>query len=514
MKMSAFPLLGLAALAMPALASTPVPLFEPINLDFKVHWDQSVHPFIGATAIDIEGDGRDEVFIGSGLNQPDRLYRFIDGELVDVIEGTGLSSLDAAHGAVSIDVDSDGDVDLILARAGGVYLYLNDGAGQFTERNVPVPAQPPESEPFQVAVTDYDRDGDVDLYISYFVAFPQFKSATFNDPSHAKLNRLLRNDGDLSFSDVTEEAGVAGSANSFGAILVDLNNDFFDDLVIAQNTWQVEVFENNRDGSFTQRPIDTGYGFWMGIGVGDMDNDGDQDLFFPNVGNSIPAAFTQGDIRSDQRHSHAWSLMRNDGDFSFTEVVEDWGIDKEGFAWGGVFEDVDLDGRLDLFVAQNYIKWPLHRLFKLKGKAYLQSTTTEGDPEFRHTKALGLKNPHYGQSSLFVDLNGDARLDYFWINMGDEQAAYLNRGRGNFVAFRLPDDIEHLGTQIYVESQSGKSYTRQLIAGQGYLTDQASELVFGLNGADRVVRAVVTWPDGSQQIIEAPAINTRHDLRR
>ncbi len=507
-------LITAACSAVLPVQADPVPLFQPIDIDFKIVWDQAVHPFTGATAIDVDGDGQDEVFIGGGLNQPDRLYRFVEDTLVNIIDGRGLSDDDAAHGAMSIDIDGDGDVDLALARAGGVYLYLNDGEGRFEARRVPVPSQPEASEPFQVAVSDYDRDGDVDLYISYFVAFPSFRSATFNDPDHAKLNRLLRNDGDLTFTDVTEEAGVAGSANSFGAILVDLNNDFYDDLVIAQNTWQVEIFENNKDGTFTQRPLDTGYGFWMGVGVGDMDNDGDQDLFFPNVGDSIPPALTQGDIRDDQRHSHAWSLMRNDGDFQFTEVVEDWNIHKAGFAWGGVFEDVNLDGRLDLFVAQNYIKWPVHKLFKLNGKAYLQVTDEQGKPAFEDSKALGLRNPRYGQSSLFVDLDGDARLDYFWINMGDKQAAYLNRSTGNFVSFRLPDDIAHLGTQVYIETEQGRSYTRQFIAGQGYLTDQASELVFGLNGAEQVIRAVVTWPDGSEVIIENPAINTRHPLRR
>lgn len=496
------------------IKADPVPLFEPLDIEFKVVWDQAVHPFTGATAIDVEGDGQDEVFIGGGLNQADRLYRYVDGQLVNDIAGRGLSNDDATHGAMSIDIDGDGDVDIALARAGGVYLYLNDGRGQFEERLIPVPAQPDESEPFQVAVSDYDRDGDVDLYISYFVAFPSFRSATFNDPDHAKLNRLLRNDGKLNFTDVTDEAGVAGSANSFGAILADLNGDFYDDLIIAQNTWQVEIFENNRDGTFTQRPLDTGYGFWMGVGVGDIDNDGDQDLFFPNVGTSISPVLTQGDIRKDQRHSHHWSLMRNDGDFQFTEVVDDWGIDNAGFAWGGVFEDVNLDGRLDLFVAQNYIKWPVHKLFKLNGKAYLQANNEQGQPTFVDSKELGLRNARYGQSSLFVDLNGDARLDYFWINMGDKQAAFLNQSTGNFVSFRLPDDINHLGTQVFIETEQGRSYTRQFIAGQGYLTDQAAELVFGLNGSERVLRAVVKWPDGSEQVIEEPAINTKHSLRR
>ena len=98
--------------------------------------------------------------------------------------------------------------------------------------------------------------------------------------------------------------------------------------------------------------------------------------------------------------------------------------------------------------------------------------------------------------------------------MGDKQAAFLNQSTGNFVSFRLPDDINHLGTQVFIETEQGRSYTRQFIAGQGYLTDQAAELVFGLNGSERVLRAVVKWPDGSEQVIEEPAINTKHSLRR
>ncbi len=486
--------------------------FQPLEIDFDVVWDDAAHPFTGAAAIDIDGDGRDEVFIGGGLNQPDRLYRFANGALTDVIAAAGLADDDAAHGAVSIDMDNDGDVDLVVARAGGVYMYLNDGRGRFESARVAVDA-PPASEPFQVSPSDYDRDGDADLYVSYFVDFPNFKSATFNDPSHAKRNRLLRNDGNLTFADVTEAAGVAGSANSFGAVLLDLNGDFYDDLVIAQNTWQAEVFKNNRDGTFALQPVDTGYGFWMGAGVGDIDNDGDQDLFFPNAGTSIPMWLTRGDIRDDQRHTHDWSLLRNDGNFNFAEVAPDWGIKDEGFGWGGVFEDANLDGRLDLFVAQNYIKWPIHKLCKLDGRAFLQ-TERDGKPAFRHAPQLGLDNPYYGQSSLFVDLNGDARLDYFWINMGGPQQAYLNTGDGNFVSFRLPDDIRHLGTSIFIETAAGRSYTRQLIAGQGYLTDQAPELVFGLGDATEVQRAVVTWPTGEQRIIKNPQINTRYRIAR
>lgn len=98
--------------------------------------------------------------------------------------------------------------------------------------------------------------------------------------------------------------------------------------------------------------------------------------------------------------------------------------------------------------------------------------------------------------------------------MGDQQGAYLNTSSENFVSFRLPDDITHLGTEIVIETSQGQSYTRKLIAGQGYLTDQTSELVFGLKGIDAVERAVVSWPDGTKTILLNPEINRRHALHR
>ena len=89
----------------------------------------------------------------------------------------------------------------------------------------------------------------------------------------------------------------------------------------------------------------------MGVAVGDIDNDGDQDLFFSNVGKSIPKVLTAGDLRDDQHQTHEWLLLRNDGDFHFTDLTEAYRLTGEGFAWGAVFEDLDLDGRLDLLVS-------------------------------------------------------------------------------------------------------------------------------------------------------------------
>lgn len=119
----------------------------------------------------------------------------------------------------------------------------------------------------------------------------------------------------------------------------------------------MEIFQNIKNRKFKQIVTpDKEFGFWMGLAVGDMDNDGDQDLLFTNVGTSIPTFLLQGDLVDGQSVTPDWMLFRNDGEFKFTDVTKEYNLDKNAFAWGAVFEDLNLDGSLDLLVAQNYIK--------------------------------------------------------------------------------------------------------------------------------------------------------------
>jgi len=498
---------GLGLSAAPEVAGKP-PLFVEVEIDFEHHWAKSVHPFLGAAVIDIDADGGFEIFVGGGEGRPDGLFTHRDGAFRNVIDGTGLSSDMATYGAKAIDMDADGDTDMLIARNDGVHLYTNDGRGRFSQTTIPV-SLPPESVPFDVAIGDIDRDGDADLYVSVFVAFPSFMSATFNDPDHAKTNRMLLNQGDNTFVDVTEQTGVAGAANSFCAVFTDLDLDGWQDLVVAQNTWEVEIFRNLGGLRFASVPTKTGYGFWMGAGVGDIDSDGDQDLFFPNVGDSIPEFLTRGDIREDQPHTHEWVLLRNDGDMRFTDIAVESGLDGEGFAWGGVFEDVDLDGNLDLFVAQNYIKWPVHKFFKLPGKAYLQETNSV----FRSVPALGLENRNFGQSSLIVDFDGDGYQDYLWINVDGPLRAFRRTPGGDYLTVMLSDNVENLGARIRLTFDQGESHVREIVQGEGYMTDQSPERTFG-TGSKTVEAVVVTWPDGHVERVTAPARNSKITISR
>jgi hypothetical protein len=357
---------------------------------------------------------------------------------------------------------------------------------------------PEHSVPLAVSLSDIDRDGDADLYVSVFVDFPHFTSATFNVPEHAKKNLLLRNDGDLHFTDVTTPA-VASLQNTFTSLFVDLDGDRLQDLVVAQNTGQVEIFRNAGDGRFERRPLATGYGFWMGVASGDFDSDGDQDLFFSNVGESFPRFLARGDLREDQPYAGDWLLLRNEGDFEFTDATREAGLSGLGFAWGGVFEDLNLDGRLDLLVSQNYVKWPVHRLFKFPGKVLIAGT--ERTPRF-HAAPFEI-DPDYGNAPVVVDLDGDGRHDVFWLNNDGPSRAQLNRSPGGSVRVALPDAARSLGARVRLNGAKSR-YTREFSTSQGLGTDQTPVFAFAVSPTDTGATLEVVWPDGLSLVVADP----------
>lgn len=494
-------------------ADAPPTPFQEIPVDFvRPDWDHKAHPFGGAAAIDVDGEGHYEVFVGGTQDTRDALLAFDHGRLVNREPGTGLSVAGATtYGVTAVDMDGDGRTDLVVARNDGVTIYLNKGGRHFEAVTVPLNL-PPDAVPFQVAVADIDHDGHPDLYVSNFVAFASFRTATFNDPSHAKANILLHNNGDMTFTDITATSGTAGSQNTFCATFVDLDNDGWQELVVANNTGEVEIFRNRHDLTFEKVASVSRLGFWMGVGVGDIDKDGNQDLFFPNVGDSIPEFLTDGDLHAGQVHTHDWLLLHNDGHFHFTDVTRQYGLDDEGFGWGGVFEDLTGSGELGLYVAENYIKWPVHKLFKLGGRAFAP-VKEDGQLKYRDHGELGLENRHYGQSTVIVDLDGDGRQDFLWINMEGPTRAFLNTSSGNRITVKVPTNARYLGARIRVETPAGPSYTREVIASQGFMTGQTPEYTFGLGQATAVAQVVIDMPDGSRQIIKDPAINGKIVLK-
>lgn len=479
--------------------------FEEITVNFSHEWDKDYHPFSGATVLDYDNNGTLDIFIGGGNNQNDALFTYKNGQFTNVIANTGLSSPNPTYGTTSIDIDNNGYSDIITARDNGITLYLNNN-GTFTPQNITLSLKENEV-PLSVAASDIDNDGDADLYVSVFISKQAFKSATFNDPHHAKKNILLRNEGNLNFKDITNSSNTAGLQNTFYSSFTDLNNDGFEDLIIAQNTGQVEIYKNNRNQTFSKVNFDSGYGFWMGLAIGDYDNDNDPDLFFSNLGNSIPSLLTTGDLTDSQPHNPEWLLLRNDGNFNFTNQTEETQLTNHGFAWGAVFEDLNLDGKQDLLVAQNYIKWPLHKISKLPGKSFIQN-----NGEFYHLKKSGLENPYFGQSPIIIDFNNDAKPDVVWLNMNGPLRAFINQSENHSIAFRIPDTTRYLGATMKLQTTRNRILEKQLTRTTGLLTNQSPDIVFALKPDEKIRQATIILLNGTTKPIKNLEINTVNRL--
>lgn len=476
------------------------PRLVPLAVPFTHRWAKDAsHPLLAAAAIQLDDSGRDAVFLGGSEGQPSALLVWRDGKLVDIAAAAGLDDNRATYGALSLDLDGDGRVDLLTVGHAGLVAWLNKD-GRFARKPIAV-AFDRDAVPMAVTAGDYDRDGKVDLYVSMFVAPDRFRSPVFNDPSHAKRNVLLRNESDLKFTDVTDDV-TGGLQNTFVATFVDLDGDGWLDLVLAQNTGEVEILRNLANGRFARTDLRSGYGFWMGLAFGDIDADGDLDIFLSNIGNSIPAWLVRGDRRDDQPPAYEWLLLRNDGGMRFTDITAEAGVAGFGFAWGGVFTDLNLDGAPDLLVAENYVKWPVHRLFKLPGKLLLGS----GGPAPRFFTSGAAKNAAYGHVPLIADLDGDGRNDVVWANMDGTARAYLNKSEGRFLSVRVPDHPQSIGARLRLEGVRAPVYT--VISGEGLTSDRSTQFTIGLPKDGPAPDAlIVEWLDGKTTRLDTPPLN-------
>jgi hypothetical protein len=234
----------------------------------------------------------------------------------------------------------------------------------------------------------------------------------------------------------------------------------------------------------------------MGIAVGDYDNNGLVDFFFSNVGSTPPHFMVKGDLRDDQPHNWKWLLFQNQGDFKLVDTAEQAKLADYEFAWGNIFEDLNLDGRPDLVVSQNFISMPLHKLpaLRLPGRLLIQNNKGE----FAEVgEQAGVNNQFYSIAPLTADFNGDGYPDLVHANLAGPSKAFLSKsGNSSYLKIQLPDTVESIGAMVTVTRDDGKILYLPYVSGEGLCSDSSRILVAGLDGG-KAIKVSVRFINGS-----------------
>ena len=499
--------------------SDTIPLFETAPIDFVHKYDSKKSlPFMGAALFNLTGNEDNYLFVGGGYNQDDKLFKYSNKQFIDVSKNAGLQKPpnDTTYSVVAVDANHDGLPDLFVTRDSGVYFYENHH-GVFEIKKLDIKIDP-RFAPISIATADLQKKGTVDLYIAAYIRPEYVEGQTiFNKKDYGAKSLLLKNNGDNTFTDITDSAGLNYIHNTFQGIFVDLDGDNELDLVVAHDTGQVRTYKNMGNMTFKYMPNPTSdvYSYPMGIAVGDYDNNGLPDLFFSNIGpsnfgnigSSPPGFIVRGDLTKDQTLLRDNIFLANKGNFQFEDVAKKTMTADYEFGWGVIFQDFTNDGMQDLVIAQNYIGFPLHKLLRLPGRVLKEL------PDLTYAsieKQAHAEDPYYAISPLSTDLTGNGYPDLLYTNLNGPLKVFLNTkgGTNNYIKLQMPYSPEALGAVIKLKFKNGKVLTRFFVPTQGLCSYQGNQITLGLGTEKEVESVSVHYMNGDNKIFTNPTINT------
>lgn len=485
----------------------------------------------GVAWFDYNNDGWDDLFIlnyASPLKNEtkkelailgeSKLYQNNkDGTFSDISSQSGLDLEVRGMGVAAGDFDNDGLTDLFITAYGKNRLYRNTGKGKFM--NVTGQAGVGEKEGFWAGATwsDYDRDGDLDLYITGYVKYRAINLSeeelaaeeppSINPSSFDPVGNLLyQNNGDGTFTEVSRPAGVQNKAGrSLSATWIDLNKDQWPDLYVANDVSDNVLYLNNKNGTFvdvSHLAHVADYRGAMGIASGDWDNDQDADLFITHWIAQENALYTND--FNDTLQTGASSVLR------FTDDSANHGLGQSSLdyiGWATSFVDFDLDGRLDLFIINgSTIQYPENpmRLHPMNDQIFWNAGREQGFYEVSKESGPYFAKKFVGRGGALSDYDRDGDQDLFIVNHNGPGILLKNENRlgNNWFAIKLEgreSNRSAYGAQIRLVS-SGMTQFREVGSQSSYLSQNSSIQHFGLGDKAIIDTLSIAWPSGIKDV--------------
>ena len=475
----------------------------------------------GCAFFDYDADGYPDILLVNSMDWPGhrrsrstlKLYKNNrNGTFSDVTRAAGLDIELYGMGVAVADYNNDGFPDILITCVGQNRLFLNTGKGTFRDATKASGLASRSAFSTSALWFDYDRDGYLDLFVCNYVNWSsehdvfcsldgKNKSYCTPEAYQGETCWLFRNRGNGTFEDVTAASGIFDtSSKSLGVAMLDFDQDGWPDLFVANDTQPNKLYRNLRNGKFKDVAVEAGLAFsadgkaraGMGVDIGDFENSGRPGIAVTNFDNEMVG------------------LYRSPAPGQFDDVSIAAGVggpSKTTLGFGCGFADLDLDGRLDLVVANGHIDdtvrnirgnvgyaQPPH-LFLNLGNGKFQDVVSRSGGDFAA--------PRVGRGLAFADFDRDGDMDLLLTTNNGPTFLFrndLNNGnrflRLHLIGTKSNRDAIGAVVRIY---RGGETQMRTVRAGSSYLSQSELPLTFGAGKADRIDRLTVEWPSGGTQ---------------
>ena len=478
----------------------------------------------GMTFLDYDNDRDLDLYIVNSAplpgfvadTPPTNVFYRNDGDsgFTDVTAEAGVGHLGYGMGCGTADYDNDGDPDLYVTNFGENVLYRNNADGTFTDVTVRAGVGNGDKWSSSCTFVDYDHDGNLDLYVVNYLDYDIVEDGEWYDANERRIysnprvykgvsDALYRNNGDGTFTDVTQRAGVYNdTGKGLGVTCGDYDNDGRIDIYVANDTTPNLLYRNMGDETFMDLGVIAGVAYnedgvaegGMGVDFGDYNNDGFLDIFVTNF----------------SRETN--TLYRNNSNGIFTDVtyiahLGDPSFLKLGF--GTKFFDADNDGDLDLFVANGHV----YSTVESQSDTIEYAQTDQLFLNMEESSFLDVSEEcgtyfsvkRVSRGAAFGDYDNDGDTDIFVVNLNQKAVLLRNDGgnRNNWLKIKtvgIKSNRDGIGARIEVVTRS-HTQIKEVQAGSSYLSGHDLCLIFGLGAETKAEVVKIRWPSGLEQTL-------------